>query len=67
MSISFDGIRHFLLQPIESFGISFLYGLTDRQIPSKSSGVTLRILREKESDTRDEIIFRVPVRGGFQE
>jgi hypothetical protein len=41
MSISFDGIRHFLLQ---SFGISFLFGLTDRQIPSKPSGVTLRIL-----------------------
>jgi hypothetical protein len=44
MSIGFDGIRHFLLQPIESFGISFLFGVTDRQIPAKPSGVTLRIL-----------------------
>jgi hypothetical protein len=36
MSIGFDGIRHFLLQSIESFGIACLFGLSDRQIlPSR--------------------------------
>jgi hypothetical protein len=38
MSISFDGIRHFLLQPIESFGISFLFGLDRSSNPFQAVG-----------------------------